>query len=64
MQGDEVGRAMLALRSFMFERVYLGPRARAEHAKIERVLQGLFDYYCEHPEELPPDAPARPRPTA
>ena len=42
-----------ALRSFMFERVYLGPRARAEHAKIERVLRGLFDWYCEHPEELP-----------
>ena len=42
----------------MFERVYLGPRARAEHAKIERVLRGLFDYYCEHPDELPPgDAP-------
>ena len=37
----------------MFERVYLGPRARAEHAKIERVLRGLFDYYCEHPDELP-----------
>src|SRR6201991_2273968 len=53
-QGESVGRAMLSLRSFMFERVYLGPRARAEHAKIERVLRGLFDYYVEHPEELPP----------
>src|SRR5207237_9037683 len=35
VQGATVGRAMLSLRSFMFERVYLGPRARAEHAKIE-----------------------------
>ncbi len=48
-----VGPAMLRLRAFMFERVYLGPTARAEHAKIERVLRGLFDWYCEHPEELP-----------
>jgi dGTPase len=56
VQGDTVGRAMLALRSFMFERVYLGPRARAEHAKIERVLSGLFEWYCEHPEELPAGA--------
>ncbi len=56
VQGEEVGRAMLSLRSFMFERVYLGPRARAEHAKIERVLRGLFEYYCEHPDELPPGA--------
>src|SRR5689334_13150824 len=56
-QGETVGRAMLSLRSFMFERVYLGPRARAEHAKIERVLTGLFDWYCEHPEDLPAGAP-------
>ena len=55
VQGERVGRAMLSLRSFMFEHVYLGPRARAEHKKIERVLQGLFDYYCEHAEELPVD---------
>jgi len=52
-QGPEVGVAMAALRAFMFERVYLGPAARAEHAKVERVLTGLFDWYCEHPDELP-----------
>src|SRR4051794_39131426 len=54
VQGEIVGRAMLSLRSFMFEHVYLGPRQRAEHAKIERVLRGLFDWFCEHPDELPP----------
>ena len=54
VQGDEVGGAMLRLRGFMFQRVYLGPLARAEHAKIERVLRGLFEWFCEHPEELPP----------
>jgi dGTPase len=52
-QGDEVGGAMLRLRTFMFEHVYLGPTARAEHTKLERVLRGLFDWYCEHPGELP-----------
>ena len=45
----------------MFERVYLGPTARAEHAEIERVLRGLFDWYCAHPEELPPRSDASPR---
>src|ERR1051325_9405906 len=30
VQGDEVGAAMVRLRSFMFESVYLGPTARAE----------------------------------
>jgi len=53
VQGDAVGAAMLRLRTFMFERVYLGPTARFEHVKIERVVRGLFDWYCEHPGELP-----------
>jgi dGTPase len=50
------------LRSFMFERVYLGPEARREHRRIETVLRTLFDHYCERPERLPelrsPSAPA------
>jgi dGTPase len=57
VQGDVVGPAMLRLRTFMFDRVYLGPAARAEHAKIERVLRGLFDWYVERPDELPPGVP-------
>ena len=57
VQGAEVGEAMSGLRTFIFERVYLGPLARAEHTRIERVLRGLFDWYCEHPEELPESVP-------
>jgi len=57
VQGDEVGGAMVRLRTFMFEHVYLGPTARTEHARIERVLRGLFDWFCEHPEDLPPGVP-------
>ena len=53
MQGEEVGGAMLRLRGFMFERVYLGPTARDEHAKIERVMRGLFEWFCERSDELP-----------
>ncbi|HVL94438.1 MAG TPA: deoxyguanosinetriphosphate triphosphohydrolase [Solirubrobacteraceae bacterium] len=56
VQGDEVGGAMLRLRTFMFQNVYLGETARQQHARIERVLRGLFDWFCEHPEELPPEA--------
>jgi dGTPase len=55
VQGEEVGAAMLRLRSFMFQNVYLGPTARAEHAKIERVMRGLFEWLCDHPEELAAD---------
>jgi dGTPase len=53
VQGEEVGGAMLRLRGFMFEHVYLSPTARAEHAKIERVMRGLFEWFCERPDELP-----------
>jgi dGTPase len=45
------------LREFMFARVYLGPEARREHAKIERVVRTLFDHYCAVPEEIPSSIP-------
>jgi dGTPase len=57
VQGPVVGPAMLRLRTFMFENVYLGAAARQEHAKIERVLRGLLDWYVERPDELPPGVP-------
>ena len=44
-QSEEIGGAMLRLRKFMFERVYLGDAARSEHDRVHRTLQGLFDYY-------------------
>jgi dGTPase len=56
VQGPQAGPAMSELRSFMFERVYLGPAVRAEHAKIAAVVRRLFDHYVEHPELLPETA--------
>jgi dGTPase len=53
VQGREVGLAMLRLRKFMFDRVYLGPEARSEHERVQRTMQGLFDHYLDHPDEIP-----------
>jgi dGTPase len=53
VQGPDVGEAMTRLRTFVFDRVYLGPAARREHGRIEMVLRTLFDHYCERPEALP-----------
>jgi dGTPase len=53
VQSEEIGGAMLRLRKFMFDRVYLGPEARREHERVERTMRGLFDHYLEHPGELP-----------
>jgi dGTPase len=60
VQGERVGEAMRSLRTFMFERVYLGEQARAEHAKIARVIRTLFEHYCVHPAELPPSSAGDP----
>jgi dGTPase len=39
VQSDEIGGAMLSLRSFMFERVYL----RQEHEEIRATIRRIFD---------------------
>jgi dGTPase len=57
-QGETIGAAMGELRAFMFERVYLGPEATREHAKIRLVVRSLFDHYCAHPHEIPDSIPS------
>ena len=54
VQGDDVGEAMLSLRSFMFERVYLGPQVEPQHREAERVVRAIFHRLADHPELLPP----------
>jgi len=56
-QSEEVGGAMLRLRKFMFDRVYLGDEARREHERAHRALRGLFDHYMEHPGDVPEREP-------
>jgi dGTPase len=47
LQSEDVGEAMLSLRTFMFERVYLGEHSRAEHAKARRVISRIFEHRVE-----------------
>jgi dGTPase len=54
VQGEAAGGAMDALRTFMFDEVYLGEAARREHAKIDTVIRTLFDHHVADPETLPP----------
>jgi dGTPase len=54
VQSDEIGEAMLALRSFMFDRVYLGPHARGEQERARATVRRIFDHLAEAGEE--PDA--------
>src|SRR3954447_1228415 len=42
VQGAEVGAAMLSLRSFMFEHVYLGPEAKVEHERAHETVSRIY----------------------
>jgi dGTPase len=53
VQGPQAGPAMSELREFMFQRVYLGPAVRAEHARVAGVVRRLFEHYANNPELLP-----------
>jgi dGTPase len=46
-QSDEIGGAMLALRAFMFERVYLGPQSAEEHARIRATTRRIFEHLVD-----------------
>jgi dGTPase len=43
-QSDEVGEAMLALRRFMFEHVYLAEPARLQHVHAHETVRRIFDH--------------------
>ena len=51
-QSREVGEAMLSLRAFMFERVYLGPQAAPEHEKAHEVVRAIFEHLVERGDDV------------
>jgi dGTPase len=51
VQSEEIGEAMLALRSFMFERVYLGPHTRHEQERARVTVRRIFEHLAERGEE-------------
>lgn len=52
-QSESMGAAMLRLRKFMFQNVYLGEAARAEHERVHRALRILFEHYLARMDEVP-----------
>ena len=51
VQSEDVGVAMLALRAFMFERVYLGPHVRAEHDRAHAAVRRIFERLADRGDE-------------
>ena len=49
----DVQAATNDLRAFLFERVYLNPKAKAEETKAKEVVYALFTHYVTNPDKLP-----------
>src|SRR3982751_2398859 len=46
-QTEQIGAAMLTLRSFMFDRVYLAEGTRAEHTRARAAVLRIFDHLLD-----------------
>lgn len=53
IMSPDVEKAMADLRKFMFEHVYLNPKAKGEEEKAVHMIQQLFEFYMKHLELLP-----------
>jgi dGTPase len=47
-----ISEAMVNMRSFLFERVYLGSKAKKEEKKAQHIIEQLYRYFMEHPDML------------
>jgi len=50
---QEIQNATDELRAFMFEKVYIGSKAKSQENKARYVVMALFDYFKKHPLKMP-----------
>lgn len=50
---EPVWEAMMELRAYLFNNVYIASAVMVEVLKAKRLIQSLFDYYIDHFEEVP-----------
>jgi dGTPase len=53
MMSKTIRYATDQLREFMFEKVYIGSRAKGEEDKAKYIITSLFDYFKRNYHELP-----------
>ena len=51
--GEDCADAFATLHSFMFERVYTNPACKSEETKAIEMIKWLYEYYLNHPDEMP-----------
>ncbi len=52
-QSEEILETMNILRKFMFENVYYGNACSQEKRKAEFIVESLYSYFLDNPEEMP-----------
>lgn len=50
---EEIYEATMTLRAFLFEKVYIGSKAKEQEDKAKVMLQLLFDFFISNPHKLP-----------
>lgn len=53
IMSSQIETAMMELRKYMFDNLYLNPMPKKEDGKAKALLVSLFHYYMERPEEMP-----------
>ena len=53
LMSSEIEEAFNALRNFMFENVYYNKEAKKEEERAEYIVEALYSYYKDHPEQMP-----------
>ena len=56
IMSPEVQNATDKLRKFMFDKVYIGSRAKREEKKAQNIIKALYIYFNNNPLELPEDS--------
>jgi dGTPase len=54
----DIQEAMMSLRQWMFDNIYLTPARMAQTGKVKRLLSALYEFYLKHPERLSVNLPA------
>ena len=52
MMDPETEKYYDILHDYLFQSVYLNPKAKSEESKVFGIIKGLYDYYMLHPEKL------------
>lgn len=49
----EVQQAYEALHSYLYSTLYVEERAKHEEKKVKKLIADLYEYFCEHPMQMP-----------